>query len=284
MPGKISVSLQFIVPDLQVAKNELEKYKILVAKCIEGVWDSDLVNVENKEAKAHATLVTIAFYMEYLQEDHELHHAIENKSRIIIERFLGVVSFCAGIKMRAVNVITTRRNGSSFVTTLNPVAKAQFPKVEFSLPHELCGDETLSDGILTALFWLRRGLAESDPIDTFNALMVCMQILARNWWEFRSVDGEHLPTPTILLSDYLIGEIGVTPNKVKMAWKKRNAIAAHGNKLNIDADDFMGLTELKFDAIGWAYKGINLALGLDPRNAPRPSQNLFMIPALMNLD
>jgi hypothetical protein len=111
-----------------------------------------------------------------------------------------------------------------------------------------------------------------------------MQILARNWWEFRSVDGEHLPTPTILLSDYLIGEIGVTPNKVKMAWKKRNAIAAHGNKLNIDADDFMGLTELKFDAIGWAYKGINLALGLDPRNAPRPSQNLFMIPALMNLD
>jgi hypothetical protein len=284
MPGKISVSLQFMVPDLQIAKIEIERYKNLITRCVDEVWGSDILNVENRESKARATLVTIAFYIEYLQGDHELHQAIENKSRILIERFLGVVSYCAGIKIKAVNIITTRRDGSNLVATLNAIDKAQFPKVDFSLPDELSGDETLSDEIFTALFWLRRGLAESDPIDTFNALMVCLQILARNWWELHKIEIDMLPTPTILFRDYLIKEIGVAPSQVKSAWKKRNGIAAHGNKLNIDANDFVGLTELKFEAIGWVYKGINLALGFDPKNAPRPSQNLFMTPALMNLD
>lgn len=284
MSGKISVSLQFIVPDLRIAGIDIERYKKIILRCIDDVWDSDILNDENRDTKARSILVTIAFYIEYIQDKIELHNAIENQSRIIIERFLGIVSYCAGIKVRAINIITTTRDGSKFVATVNMINKAQFPKVEFSLPQELSEGERLSDEIFTSLFWLRRGLAESDPIDTFSALMVCLQILARNWWELGKKEGEMLPTPTILFRDYLIKEIGVTPGQVKIAWKKRNAIVAHGNKLNIDANDFMGLTELKFDAIMWAYKGINLVLGLDQRNAPRPSQNLFMTPALMNVD
>lgn len=278
MSGKISVSLQFIIPDLQIAKNEIDSYKKLITSCVDEVWGSDILNVNS------AALITIAFYIEYIQDGNELHNAIENKSRIIIERFLGVVSYCAGIKIRAVNIVTTRREGSNLVATLNAIDKAQFPKVEFTLPQKIYEDEILTDEILTALFWLRRGLAENDPIDTFNALMVCLQVLARNWWELHKTEGETLPTPTILFRDYLIREIGADPSQIKNAWKKRNGIAAHGNKLNIDANDFVGLIELKFKAIGWAYKGINLSLGLDLRNAPRPSQNLFMTPALMNLD
>ena len=272
------MSLQFIIPDLQIARIELDSYKKLIKKCLDEVWGSDILNVNN------ATLVTVAFYIEFMQEGIELHNAIENKSRIIIERFLGVVSYCAGIKIRAINIVTTRKEGSNLVTTLNAIDKAQFPTVDFPLPQELYEDEILTDEILTALFWLRRGLAENDPIDTFNALMVCLQVLARNWWELHKTEGETLPTPTILFRDYLIGEISADPGQIKDAWKKRNGIAAHGNKLNIDANDFVGLIELKLKAIGWAYKGINLALGLDLKNAPRPSQNLLMTPALMNLD
>lgn len=284
MSGKISVSLQFIVPDLQIAGIDIDRYKKIILRCIDGIWDSDILNIENRDTKARSILVTIAFYIEYIQDKIELHDAIENQSRIIIERFLGIVSYCAGIKVRAINIITTRRDGSNLVATANMISKAQFPKVEFSLPQELFEGERLSDEIFTALFWLRRGLAESDPIDTFSALMVCLQILARNWWELGKKEDEMLPTPTILFRDYLIKEIGVTPDQVKIAWKKRNAIVAHGNKINIDANDFMGLTKLKVDAIMWAYKGINLMLGLDRRNAPRPSQNLFMTPALINVD
>ena len=113
--------------------------------------------------------------------------------------------------------------------------------------------------------------------------MVCLQILARNWWKLHKIEGQN-PSITTILSDYLINEIRVEPSLVENAWKKRNAIVAHGNKFNIDATDLMGLAELRFNAIMWAYKGINLVLGLSLRNAPRPSQNLFMTPALMNVD
>ena len=169
IPGKISVSLQFIVPDLHIANIEIDKYKKLIMSCADEVYGSDIFNLENKETKAVATLVTIAFYVDCLQDNKDFHSFIENKSRIIIERFLGVVSYCAGIKMRAVNIVTTRNNGSSFETTLNAIEKAQFPRVGFSLPDEVYGEERLSDEVFTALFWLRRGLAEGDPIDTFNA-------------------------------------------------------------------------------------------------------------------
>lgn len=281
--GKTSIALQFIIPNLHISNEDRGYYKQLIKKCLDAVWDSDLSNGKN-QAGVPATLATIAYYIDNQKNDNELHQAIENNSRILIERFLGVVSYVSGVKLSGVNIVNTIVNKNEFRAILGATCRTQSPSIKFSIPHDLIEDKIPSDKIFTALFWLRRGLAESDPIDTFNALMVCLQVLARDWWELNKTEGETLPTPTVLFRDYLIKEIEAAPDQVKNAWKKRNAIAAHGNKLNIDANDFMGLVELKFEAIRWAYKGISLSLGLDLETAPKPSQNLFVTSALMNLD
>jgi hypothetical protein len=281
--GKISVTLQFIVPGLHISKAEKEKYNKLIKNCLGDVWGSDTANVENKETRTEATLVTIAFYIDYLEDDTERHQAIENKSRILIERFLGIVSYCAGIKLSAKNIINTIIDSPNFKAILNVTGRTQSPKIKFSIPQDLIDEKIPSEKIFTALFWLRRGLAESDPIDTYNAFMVCLQIIARDWWEKKNPESE-IPGPTSLFKKYMITELGADSELVDKAWKKRNAIAAHGNKLNIDSDDFIGLTELKIEAAKWAYQGINRALGLNPDKAPRPSQIFFVTDALMNLD
>jgi len=280
--GKISVSLQFIIPDLDISDADNENYNKLIKNCHTGIWRSSTARMKNK-AGAPATLVTIAYYIDYIEGDLECHQIIENTSRLLIERVLGMVSYCAGIKLRGINIINTTIDNSTFKAIHNMTGRAQSPKIEFSIPQDLIDKIIPSDKIFTALFWLRRGLAESDPIDTYNAFMVCLQIMARDWWETKN-PGTAIPTPTFLFKQYTTTELGADPELIDKAWKKRNAIAAHGNKLNIDADDFIGLTELKFEAVNWAYKGINLALGLDLKNAPRPSQNFFATDALMNVD
>lgn len=280
---KVSISLQFIIPNLHISNREKGYYKQLIKKCHSSIWDSDISNCKSK-AGAPANLVTVAFYFDNIENDVDLHQAIENNSHIFIERFLGLLSYVAGVKLSGVNIVNTIVKGNKFRTILNAASRTESPNNKFSVPRDLIEDKAPSDEIFTALFWLRRGLAESDPIDTYNALMVSLQILARNSWEQHKIEGETLPTPTALFRDYLIKELGATPDQVKEAWKKRNSIAAHGNKLNIDSNDFIGLVELKFEAINWAYKGISLALGLDLKTAPRPSQNLFATSALMNLD
>lgn len=180
--GKISVALQFIIPNFHISKAEKIKYKKLIKNCLSVIWDSDISNVKNKDGIS-ATLVTVAFYVDDISDDNELHQAIENKSRIFIERFLGVVSYCGGVKLSGRNIVNTIIEGSSFKAILHMTDRTQSPQIKFSIPQELIEDKIPSDEIFTALFWLRRGLAESDPIDTYNAFMVCLQILARVWWE-----------------------------------------------------------------------------------------------------
>jgi len=280
--GKISVSLQFIIPNVHISDAEKGKYRLLMKNCLSVVWDSDVSNLKN-EAGAQATLVTVAFYVDNQNGDNELHQAIENKSRILIERFLGVVSYCCGVKLSGRNIVNTIIDGSNFKAILHMTDRTQCPQIKFSIPQELIENKVPSDEIFTALFWLRRGLAESDPIDTYNAFMVCLQILARDWFKKKYTQNK-IPSISSQFEDYIITELKGDEDQVIKAWKKRNAIAAHGNKLNISADDLLGLTELKFEAANWAYKGINLALGLDLEKAPKPSQNFFVTDALMNLD
>lgn len=267
---------------LTISEADSENYNKLIKNCHTGIWRSSTARMKNK-AGASATLVTIAYYIDYIEGDSECHQIIENTSRLLIERVLGMVSYCAGTKLRGINIINTIIDNSAFKAILNMTGRARSPKIEFSIPQDLIDHIIPSDKLFTALFWLRRGLAERDPIDTYNAFMVCLQIMARYWWETKN-PGTAIPGPTFLFKQYTTTELGADPELIDKAWKKRNAIAAHGNKLNIDADDFIGLTELKFEAVNWAYKGINLALGLDLKNAPRPSQNFFATDALMNVD
>ena len=230
------------------------------------------------------SLYQLLLHIDYLEDEGQRQRVINNKTHIFIERFLGVISYCAGIKLRAVNKVTMIIIGPNFKATIHPVSKSESPKIKFSIPTELVNGTVLSDEIYAALFWLRRGLAESDPINVFNPLMICLQILARNWFKKKNPQSQ-IPSITSLFKDYTITECGADPSIVDEVWKKkRNAIVAHGNKLIIDADDFIRLTELKFEVAVWAYRGINRALGLDLEKAPRPSQNFFVTDTIMNLD
>jgi hypothetical protein len=285
MIGKISVALQFIVPGLDIAQTERDDFKKLIKNCSQSVYDSSIAIVKSKATGEEATFITIAFHIDYFGGNAECHQAIENESRILIERFLGIVSYCAGIKLMAKNIINTIVKYPKFEAILTPTTMTQSPKIKIKIPRDFFDKKCPSEEIFTALFWLRRGLAQSDPIDTYNAFMVCLQILARDWWEKNHPQPRSkMPTPTSLFKEYITTELKINADLVDRAWKKRNAIVAHGNKLNIDANDFIGLNELKFHAAKWAYTAINLALGFDLENAPRPSQNFFMTGAVRNID
>ena len=106
--GKNSVSLQFIIPDLHISKAKEQKYNELIKKChAVSVWGSDISSVKNRETGASATLVTIAYHIDNLEDGSERHQIIQNMSRLLIERFLGVVSYCAGTKLRGKNIVNT---------------------------------------------------------------------------------------------------------------------------------------------------------------------------------
>lgn len=301
--GKISVNLQFIIPGLHVAEKEKNKYSELIKKCLDDVWDSRIQLLKSKETEAIATLIEIAFYINESEENS--HRSLQNKSRLLIERFLGILSFSAGIKLCAKNIVPTIIGKNSNQMILIPQAKTEMPKVRFSIPNELCNSATLSNEIFSALFWLRRGLAESDPIDTYNAFMVCLQILARDWWDKKISSGcapfeqtpmkcpyckndlpnrGRYPPITSLFREYVVSELGASKGDAKEIWGFRNAIAAHGNEPSIDADDFLKITELKFKAAEWAYQGVSLALGLTSGNALKASSNFFVTDSLMHLD
>lgn len=301
--GKISVNLQFIIPGLHVAEKEKIKYSKMIKKCLDGVWGSHIQALKSKETEAIATLIEIAFYINEGEEDS--HRSLQNKSRLLIERFLGILSFSAGIKLCAKNIVPTIIGKNSNQMILIPQAKTEMPRVKFSIPNELYDSSTISDEIFSALFWLRRGLAESDPIDTYNAFMVCLQILARDWWDTGIASGcapfeqpllkcphckkdlpkiGRYPPITSLFREYVVSKLGASKGDAKEIWGFRNAIAAHGNEPSIDADDFLKITELKFKAAEWAYQGISLALGLTSGNALNPSSNFFVTDSLMHLD
>lgn len=295
--GKISVTLQFVIPGLKLPEKEKSNLYILIKKLFNEIWNAKI------QCNSQASLIEIAFY---INEGDDHHRAIENKSRMIIERFLGILSYSAGIKLSAKNIVPTIFSEKGNQMILHAQMKTEMPQIRFVIPKELYDkDRIISDEVFSALFWLRRGLAEGDPIDTYNAFMVCLQILAKDWWDKKIASGctpfEQPPTMcprcgndlpkrgqyppiTSLFREYIIREFGASKAEVKDVWSIRNAIAAHGNEPQIDADDFLKITELKFKAAAWAYQGINLALGLDSSGAPKPSSNFFVTDALMHLD
>jgi hypothetical protein len=312
--GKISVNLQFFMPPLNITAKEKPVYNNLIRKCLDEIWGSDIVLLKCRETGLVKTLVEIAFYIG--ENETDCYRTIENKSRLFIERFLGVISFCAGKKLSARNVVPTITSGPTRIMKLDSQNKSEISPIPFVIPDELSDSDNLSPKVFAALFWLRRGLAERDPIDTYNAFIVCLQILARIWWDKKIASGcamnkpqprkcpycenelplmdkcpkcnkaiiSKIPPPTFLFKEYITSEFNVPLSEVNMVWRLRNAIAAHGDKVDIDADDFIRLTELKFDMALWAYTGIDRALGLALDRAPKPSQDFFMTDALMNLD
>jgi hypothetical protein len=142
------------------------------------------------------------------------------------------------------------------------------------------------------MFWLRRGLADRDVFETYAALMVCLQILAKELVEEPEIPllcqacgaivRQDAPSITRLVRGLVVTRLGEDEAVFKRLWRNRNAIVAHGDA-DIDADTFLDLTQSRADAIRLCFRGVSLALGLAP-DFFEPHQNVFITSAFLHAD
>jgi len=292
--GYLSANIQFIIPDLNVGKSDRHALSEISKYCGLDVFDTASTTKENKETGRRATVVSIAFYIPMPTEENRRQQEAENQGRMILERFMGILSFYAGVKCSAVhaqtNVLHSATSGS---ITLEPVQRAETPAVEFKLPEKPFNGRIPSENIFIALFWLRRGLAERDPIENFAALMVSLQCIARELVllpktikkcphcgrELESND----TSITASVRHLVVERLGTEKSLYQSIWKARNAIIAHGN-VPIATDIFVKLTELKFEVAMLCYRGIKLAMGIEEEDKILPHHSFFITSAMMYLD
>jgi hypothetical protein len=288
--GKIAVSVQFIIPGLVVSKKDETQMADLFKLCSDDIWGVSIKTVENSTTKEKASLMTVAFYFaETNRIKEELNTAIQFESRKLVERFLSLLSFFTGIKLCAQQIQPTIKRDGHYslilrqgVRTEMPNAKIEFPKI--SQP---------SDKTFSALSWLRRGLAEKDPIDTFSAFMVCLQIIARALVKLQGTDirckncGEIVekrePSITSLVKHLVVTDLKAPEEIFEKLWKARNAFVAHGNA-DVTPEIILHLTELKFEAADLAFKGIKLLLGIPQDSSLSPNQAFFITDAFLYVD
>lgn len=289
--GKIPASVQFIIPGFKLGDRDKKRVIQLAHKCGEDIWGIHINRAENKRTKEPATFVTFAFYVNSTSDEDK--QVIQSVSRLLVERFLGLLSFFVGKKLSAVNIQpTTIGNEGQYLAILPMVARSSTPPVKVELTADIEG-LTPSDNVFSALFWLRRGLAERDPVENFSALMVCLQIMARHIVIQQPVErhcpscGAKLetqePSITSLMRELIVSRLGAPLELFNRLWGARNAIVAHGN-IPVTSEVFLELTELKFDAAKLAFQSIKLALGIPLDSPPSPNQAFFVTDAFMYVD
>ncbi len=293
--GKVSVAVQFIIPELSLRENDRQPFDNLSRKCGFDVWAFDTRIITNKVTKKKATLITIAFYLSSppTGEEHPTEILISYKSRLLIERFLGLLAFFMGTRFSVVHPQTTIRRNSQYVQILSMARRSDTPySIALALPPKL-DNINLSDSIFSALFWLRRGLAERDPIETFSAFMVCLQIIARNIVLLKPSTrhcpscgaelSDQEPSITSVVRELIVSRLGTPPELFDKLWKARNAVTSHGN-LPVTPELLIELTELKFEAAKLAFQGIKMMLDISLDSPQSPSKAFFMTDALMYAD
>jgi hypothetical protein len=178
--GKLPVSAQFIVPGLKLGNKHKKLLTQLARNCGLEVWAVEAQRLKNKRTEEPATLFTFAFYVTPASTEDKNSEVAMSMSRLLVERFLALLSFFAGIRLSfAYLQATTIGKEGHYVKTLPPVGRASTPPTLVDFPDDV-SNIVPPDDVFSALFWLRRGLAERDPIDTFSSLMVCLQIMARH--------------------------------------------------------------------------------------------------------
>jgi hypothetical protein len=283
--GKLSISVQFIIPRFILGKKDKESIDLIARKCVTDLWAIDSSRVENSTTKEKATLFTIAFYGNP-QED------TLSQSLFIVERFLSLLSFFAGLKLSAIHIQPTVMHDGKCSLILPVTQRTSVPKSKMEFPNSLKGiapnDETFS-----SMSWLRRGLAERDPVDTFSAFMVCIQIIARQMVNKESSEitcpacgaklGNAQQSITSQVRELVVSKLGASNELFERMWKARNAVIAHGN-LPVTPNVILELTELKFDAANLAYRAIKFSLGMSLDSPPLPNKSFFVTDAFMYID
>ena len=291
--GFISATVQFVVPELAIGKDHDSFLSISEYCGIEVENAAHEIGLNNRNGRK-VTLVSLAFYVPKLEEEEKADQSIQNKARLLMERFVGILSFYAGIKCSAVAAQTSVvQEGGRLATRLEASKRAETPEVHLDLPERPFDGRTPSDEIFSALFWLRRGLAARDPLETYASLVVSLQSIAREVVSLPSVmtscpkcgaeSDKIAPSLTGKVRALVVEKLGASEDLFKRVWKARNSIVAHGNK-TITADTFLELTELKFDVAELCFAGIKLAMNLPTDRGPAPHEIFFNTSAMMYLD
>jgi len=275
--GKLPVSAQFIVPGLRLANKDRKRLTQLAQKCGIDLWAVDTKSAQNERTKESATLFTLAFYVSPASNEDKNGEVAISTSRLLVERFLGLLSFFAGTRLSFAHLqATTIGKEGHYIGVLPPAGRASTPPTLVDFPDDV-SNIAPSDDVYSALFWLRRGLAERDPIETFSALMVCLQIMARHIVVRRGA------SITSLVRELVVSRLGASPQLFNRLWKARNAVVAHGN-LPITPEVVLELIGLKIEAAILAFNSIKLSLGMPMDEPPLLAQTCFETDAYIYLD
>jgi len=266
--GKLSIAVRFVIPGLTSKKKE--ELARLAHRCGIDLWGVDFENVTNKTQQS-GILVTFCLYIPLPDEEDSF--VVEATARLLVERYLGLLSFCTGLKLSKVALqLLTSKNGEIFHTILPMGSRAPSPPRRHQIPAEILTGKEISEAVYSALFWLRRGLAERDPIETFSALMVSLQIMASELGPLHKVT----PCVRCLVTEVLKEEKILFDD----LWNMRNAVVAHGNK-TVTAEVLVKLTELKFEAGRLVYKALNLALDIPEDRLVKPDAAFYITDTFM---
>jgi hypothetical protein len=257
------------------------------------IYEATFNGVASSEMNRVGTLFAIAFYVEKPAAPEAIVAVIDDAAIEIVERLLGMLSFLAGVRLVAEHTQTAWvKDDGGMSSKLEPMGRPGVTRAPFELPEDPLGGRPLQPNIFIALFWLRRALAERDPLDTYAAFMVSLQAIAREVvtptpLQRRCSECGHVrvedPGATALVRELVVEKLGSTPDQFARLWRARNALVAHGNQA-VDAGSFVRLTELKFEAAMLCYKGIKLALGLPTDGPPNLDVSFFATSALMYVE
>jgi hypothetical protein len=289
--GHVSATVQFIVPGLVVSAAERERLVGLFDRLDVAVEAAAIERAANEATGQSGILVSATFYVLAKSAD-EAEAVIDTASALLVERFLGVLSFLAGVRCVAINAQTTRTGeGASYSTTLEPSSRAGQAPATLKWDEGSLGHGTPPPQVFNAFLWLRRGLAARDPLATYGALMNSLEATAgllvdagatRGACPQCGRAGAREAVDTDILRELVVGRIGASPELFDRIWDARGAALARGGA-SVTADTLRRLTELKFEAATLCYKGIKLALGLPLDGPPQLDPALFITSTLMDV-
>jgi hypothetical protein len=289
--GHVSATVQFIVPGLALGARDRERAVELFDRLGLSVHQAAIERVTNEATAQTGILVSATFYVTATQPQ-DADRAIDATSALLVERFLGMLSFLAGLRCVAVNAQTTRTGEEGgYSTTLEPRSRSSNTTAALQWSAQPFGGRAPSAAVFNALLWLRRGLAGRDPLATYGALMSSLQSAAREVVGATPAPGRcsrcggpqaQEASEADWMRELVVERIGASPELFERIWQARNAALAQDEEA-VTADVLRRLTELKFDAATLCYKAIKLALGMSLDAPPQLDPSLFVTSTLMDV-
>lgn len=288
--GHVSATVQFIVPGLSLDARQREKAVALFDRIGLTIHQAAIERVANEATGQTGILVSATFYVTDGRAD-AADKDIDTASALLVERFLGMLSFLAGMRCVAVNAQTTRTGDNGYSTTLDPLSRSSNSRPSLQWPAEPFGAGTPSPHVFNALLWLRRGLAGRDPLATYAALMNSLQAAGQEVVGARPEPGRcsrcggpqaQEASEVDWMRDLIVDHIGAPLALFESVWAARKAALGQDGQA-VTAEVLRRLTELKLEAATLCYKAIKLALGMPLDAPPHLDPDLFVTSTLMDV-